>query len=372
MTMTLDGTNGVTFFDTSLQGAAASPFGLKNRLINGAMVIDQRNAGAAVTVNSNTAQYPVDRWFGAGTAADGVFTLDQNTTAPTGFINSVVATVTTADANIGATQYYLFNQYIEGYNIADLDWGTANAKTVTLSFWTRSSLTGTFGGVISNSGQNRSYPFTYSISVANTYEYKTITIAGDTSGTWLTDTGIGIRLHFDLGVGSTYRGTAGAWAGATYLGATGATNVIGTLNATFYITGVQLEQNTSATPFERRLIGQELANCQRYYYKIQATAADSPFSMGSVTTTTIADIIVPFPVSMRTDPTALEQSGTAGDYRVRTGITDTVCSSVPTLINKTTTTSQVRFTVASGLTAGNAAIGRSVNATAYLAWSAEL
>jgi len=250
----------------------------RNNVINGAMVIDQRNAGAAVTADSTTSKYPVDRFFGTAQAADGVFTLQQSGTVPAGFVNSVVATVTTADASIGATQYYLFNHYIEGHNTADLGWGTASAKPITLSFWTRSSLTGTFGGVIANSGQNRSYPFTYAISAADTWEYKTVTIAGDTSGTWLTTNGIGIRLHFDLGVGSTYRGTAGAWAGALYLGATGATDVISTLNATWYITGVQLEAGDTATPFEHRSYGQELELCQRYYRQMEIRVGCLPWA----------------------------------------------------------------------------------------------
>jgi hypothetical protein len=190
----------------------------RNKIINGAMTIDQRNAGAAVTVNAVGSFFPTDRFFGTAQAADGVFTLQQSATAPAGFVNSVITTVTTADASIGATQYYLFNQYIEGHNTADLGWGTASAKPITLSFWTRSSLTGTFGGVISNGGQNRSYPFTYAISAADTWEYKTITIAGDTSGTWLTTNGIGMVVYFDRCAGSNYHGTAGAWAAANIWG----------------------------------------------------------------------------------------------------------------------------------------------------------
>jgi hypothetical protein len=265
MSVIINGTDGVTFNDASLQGAAASPFVLKNRIINGAMTFDQRNAGASVTL-TNTGVYTVDRWQGVEDT-DGGMTAQQDSSAPAGFVNSLKCTTTTADGSLSATQYAVVLQKIEGTNISDLAWGTANARTVTLSFWVRSSLTGTFGGSLSNSANNRSYPFTYTISVADTWEQKSITIAGDTSGTWLTTTGVGINIHFGLGVGSTYSGTAGAWAGAQFLSATGATSVIGTLNATFYITGVQLEQNTSATPFERRLYGQELANCQRYFEK---------------------------------------------------------------------------------------------------------
>lgn len=264
MAMTLDGSNGVTFNDSSLQGAAASPYVLKNRIINGDMVINQRNSTVTIT-NADT--YSVDRFFGTGQAADGVFTLQQSTTAPTGFNNSLLATVTTADSSIGSSQYYLIIHRIEGYNTADLSWGTANAKTVTLSFWVRSSVTGTFGGSLRNSAVDRSYPYSYTISAANTWEQKTITIAGDTTGTWLTTNGIGISIAWSLGDGSSRLNTAGAWVAGSFSGATGQTNLIATNGATFYITGAQLEIGTSATPFERRMYSQELINCQRYFQK---------------------------------------------------------------------------------------------------------
>jgi hypothetical protein len=244
--------------------------GFRNRIINGDMRIDQRNAGASVTLTSGGV-YTVDRWSGVEDT-DGAMTAQQDTSAPTGFVNSLKFTTTTADATLAATQYASCVQKIEGTNVADLAWGSASAKTITISFWVRSSLTGTFGGAINNSGSTRSYPFTYSISVADTWEQKFVTIAGDTSGTWLTTTGIGLQIVFGLGVGSTYSGTAGAWAGANYLSATGATSVIGTLNATWYITGVQLEVGSVATPFERRPFGLELELCQRYYEKSYSEA----------------------------------------------------------------------------------------------------
>jgi hypothetical protein len=268
MSLIIDGTSGVTFNDSSLQAAAASPYVLKNRIINGAMVIDQRNAGAFQTNNAGV-QYPVDRYIAYGSAAS-KFTMQQNAgsiTPPAGFSNYVGFT-SLAATSLAAGDIYEFLQRIEGFNTSDLNWGTANAQTVTLSFRVYSSLTGTFGGAIQNSAGTRSYPFSYSIPTANTWTTISITIAGDTTGTWIGATnGIGMQVIWGLGVGSTYSGTAGSWSGNAYYSATGATSVVGTNGATFYITGVQLEVGTSATPFERRLYNQELANCQRYYEK---------------------------------------------------------------------------------------------------------
>jgi hypothetical protein len=240
--------------------------GFKNRIINGAMVIDQRNAGAAVTANGS---FPVDR-MRIFNSSDGAFSAQQDSSAPDGFVNSVKVTTTTADGTLTGTQNLQFTQRIEGTNVADLGWGTASAAPVTLSFWVRSSLTGTFGGSLRNSAGTRSYPYTYTISVADTWEYKTVTIAGDTSGTWLTTTGIGLIVFFGLGVGPDVSGTAGAWAGVNYLSATGAVSVIGTLNATWYVTGVQLEKGSTATSFDYRPYGTELALCQRYFEKDNA------------------------------------------------------------------------------------------------------
>jgi hypothetical protein len=242
--------------------AAGLGFGMRNRIINGAMVIDQRNAGAAVTA---AGAYTLDRWM-AHETTDGAYTVEQSSTAPTGFNYSIKATVTTADASIGASQNALITQYIEGYNTADLGFGTANAKTVTISFWVNSSVTGTFTGTLQNSAADRSYPFSYTINSANTWEQKSITIAGDTSGTWIGATnGVGLRVWFALAAGSSLVTTAGAWAAGTYYGATGQANWMATLSNTFYITGVQLEKGSTATSFDYRPYGTELALCQRYY-----------------------------------------------------------------------------------------------------------
>jgi len=235
----------------------------RNRIINGSMVFDQRNAGASVTVTGGSTYYSCDRWQ-EWMSQNSKYSIQQSTTAPAGFTNSLLATSLSA-YSVLSTDSFALSQQVEGFNVADLGWGAAGAQSVTLSFWVRSSLTGTFGGSLSNSAVDRSYPFTYTISAANTWEQKTVTIAGDTTGTWLTDNGIGIRLWFSIGAGSNYLGTVETWAAADYRGATGQTSVVGTNGATFYITGVQLEAGSVATPFEHRQYGQELALCQRYY-----------------------------------------------------------------------------------------------------------
>jgi hypothetical protein len=290
---------------------ASSNFGFKNRIINGAMVIDQRNAGSPVTTDG---AFPVDR-FVASEDTDGAYSAQRDTTVPAGFVNSLKWTTTTADSSLSAAQYAGIGQTIEGFNVADLGFGTANASPITLSFWVRSSLTGTFGGSFRNSANNRSYPFTYTISSANTFEYKTVTVAGDTSGTWLTDNGAGLKVFFGLGVGSNFSGTAGAWAGANYLAATGAVSVIGTLNATFYITGVQLEKGSTATSFDYRPYGTELALCHRYYYRIASGGATyCGFAIGRAYSTTAGSAIVQLPVPMRGAPTLGTSSLASGNF----------------------------------------------------------
>ncbi len=369
MTIAISGTNGITLDG---QFNSASSMGFKNRIINGAMVIDQRNAGASVNSPSTAATaYTLDRWQVRGDT-EGVFSIQQNSSAPEGFVNSLKITVTTIDSSLGATQLYNVSQPIEGTNVSDLGFGTATAKTVTLSFWVRSSLTGTFGGALRNSASNRSYPFTYAISVADTWEYKTVTIPGDTSGTWLTTTGIGISVLFALGAGADRTGTAGAWVAANNSSATGATNVMATLNATWYITGVQLEKGSTATSFDYRPFGAELQLCQRYYYRVTAAATAVGFGNGFVNTSTIADFTFPFLVTMRDAPSALEQTGTASNYVVITGAGNINCSSVPTYQTASQWGAQFRFTVASGLTTGQATLARSTAANVYLGWSAEL
>ena len=257
--------------NTSIGAGNATRF--KNRIINGDMRIDQRNAGASVTPTT-TNTYTLDRWVTV-LSQSSKFSVQQNAgavTPPIGFTNYLGVTSLSA-YTVGSSELFLINQRIEGLNASDLGWGTANAKTVTLSFWVRSSLTGTFGGSFKNSASDRSYPFSYTINSANTWERETITIVGDTSGTWLTTNGIGIQLSINLGSGSTVSGTAGSWQAGNLVSATGATSIVGTSGATFYITGVQLEVGESATGFEYVDYTTQLAMCQRYYEKSYATSA---------------------------------------------------------------------------------------------------
>ena len=342
----------------------------RNRIINGAMVIDQRNAGASI--NPTDGQFSVDRFVIFRSQASKL-TAQQNAgsvTPPAGFSNYLGIT-SSSSYSVVAGDYFLVSQRIEGYNMADLAWGTANAKTITLSFWVRSSLTGTFGGSLQNASQNRAYPFTYTISSANTWTQVSVTIPGCTDGTWSTTNSEGIGLYFGLGVGSTYSGTAGSWVLNTSLfSATGATSVVGTNGATFYITGVQLEVGSVATPFEQRLYGTELALCQRYYLRLNSGAqtAYTSFGVGVAYSTTSASMTVNYPVQMRSQPT-YNYGGSLRMLGGGAGISVTASS----LGNTSYLSSYVTVTVASGLTTGNAYwFGPNGDSTAYIDFSSEL
>ena len=305
-----DGGTGASTAANARVNLGVDNFGsMKNRIINGAMVIDQRNAGASVTQNTSGTQYSLDRWNIYGTQAS-KFTVQQNAgsvTPPAGFSNYLGVTSSSAYTLNGSDTFW-FQQLIEGFNTADLDFGKSTAKTITISFWVRSSLIGTFGGVLKNSATDRNYPFSYTISAANTWEQKSVTVAGDTSGTWIGATnGLGLMVRFSLG--SNYTGTAGAWAGGYIDAPTGQTNLVGTNGATFYITGVQLERGTQATGFEYRQHQQELALCQRYFETSYPAGATIPTALAngwsSITLQNFAEgpSGVIFKVTKRANPT---------------------------------------------------------------------
>jgi hypothetical protein len=315
------------------------------------MVIDQRNAGASITPTN--LQYSVDRWFASVSQAS-KFTMQQNAgsvTPPTGFSNYLGCTSSSA-YSVGAADNFNIGQKIEGYNFADMAWGTADAKTVTLSFWVRSSLTGSFGASVFNNATNRSYPFSYTINSANTWEYKTVTIPGDTTGTWVGATnGIGLYIYWSLGSGSNYNGTANTWAGALYLQPSSSTSVVGTNGATWYITGVQLEVGPSATSFDYRPYGTELALCQRYFQIYKDATGGPTFTIAQATSTSAVGGGSFHFSEMRAAPT-----GTfSGNWYIRnsTGDSDVLTSG---LIRTAVNYGSINGTrTNSGLTAGHAA-----------------
>ena len=281
------------------QASNMQPF---NRIINGAMTIDQRNAGATLSLATTaTALYAVDRFQAYQDKTGVTGTVGQSTDAPAGFKNSFGVTITTG-ATSGADDQSFIQQNIEGLNIADLGFGTANAQPITLSFWVKSSITGTNGFGITNSTVGRCYVGSYTVNSANTWEQKTVTIAGETSGTWLTTNGIGIRIRFNIGSGSNRLGAAGSW-GAFYNGPTGSFSTTATSGATFYITGVQLEAGSTASPFAHENYGDTLSKCQRYF-----EIGQSKVFIGGATASGLA-AYVPHKVTKRADPSIVVTSG---------------------------------------------------------------
>ena len=367
MTIAYSG-DSITFPDNSVQNTAPK-VGMVNRIINGSMNIDQRNAGASVTISSTAADtYSLDRWCAYGNVTS-KFSVQQNAgsvTPPAGFRNYIGVT-SLAATSVGASDQYYVAQYIEGFNTADLMFGSASAATVTLSFWVRSSLTGTFGGAVNNSAVNRSYPFSYTISAANTWEQKTVSITGDTTGTWLTTNGVGLRVHFGLGVGSTISGTAGAWAGSPFISATGATSVVGTSGATFYITGVQLEKGSTATSFDYRPYGTELLLAQRYYVKLtDSSGASNALGLVQIEGTTTANFVMP--IAMRAAP-----SGTSSGLTISDGSVTPTVTSLSNFGNFVNGVGVLLTASGGGLTIGRAGrIRIAGSTTAYLDFSSEL
>jgi hypothetical protein len=344
---------GSTTFNNAvtINGAASSGYtGMKNRIINGNMVADQRNAGAAVTQGASVI-YTVDRWWCYGSTAS-KFTVQRSTVVPTGFTNSLLCTSSSAYTP-ASTDEFDIAQYIEGFNTADFGWGAAEAASVTLSFQVRSSLTGVFGGQIANSNSTRSYPFSYTISAANTWETKTVVIPGDTTGTWGTGNGAGVLVLFSLGAGATKSGTANAWQGANYTQPTGSVSVVGTSGATWYVTGIQLERGTNATSFEFIDYGRQLVQCQRYLPTLTASSSGTVSTIGAGTSTTSARVVIPFTVTPRVSPTGVTVISVTNFGLVSTGSGGVSASSI-TFDSASFTGAAVNVTVGSGMTANGA------------------
>jgi len=296
----VDSSNGNT---ATINGATPTVYNTmgKNRIINGAMEIDQRNAGSAYTITGD-GQYGVDRFQARTFAGSGRFSMQQVSDAPTGFLNSLKITVTTTDTS--GTNGYSVDQRIEGLNITDFNFGSASAKTYTLSFWVKSSIAGTYAVSNRNTLVSSSCVFTYTINSANTWEKKTITFPANTSYTTGTDNGIGLLCDFSFGAQtSKSTSTLGEWISGNYVFNSGQVDLMQTSGATFYITGVQLEVGSVATEFERRLYSTELQLCQRYYYR----CSQRPLGY-SQSSAQLFRGSVDFPTTMRVAP-SLDSSG---------------------------------------------------------------
>jgi hypothetical protein len=351
---------------------ASSNFGFKNRIINGGMVIDQRNAGVVTTPTN--AVYTLDRWRSLLTQAS-KYTVQQNAgavTPPAGFRSYLGITSSASAYSVISTDYFVQQQFIEGYNFADFAFGTASASAITISFWVRSSLTGTFGGSVFNNDGSRCYAFTYTISVANTWEQKSVTIAGDTTGTWNTTSSTGLAINFGLGVGSSNAISAGAWSGTFGYSATGSTSVVGTASATWYVTGVQIEKGSTATSFDYRPYGTELALCQRYFWRNKSGGSGASLGVGYLATATIFRGYAQFPVAMRAAPTFTINTD-SGNLIINTATGNIAITTAGGTLN--TDSGCISLDMGSSGTAGQGAVifagSGSANA-AYLQFSSEL
>jgi len=358
----------------SISNSAGSPYGFKNRIINGAMAIDQRNSGSSTTPSGDA--YNLDRWQAASGTAGSWFTFQQSNVVPANFTYSL-SILSTGANSVSSGSIYVLQQRIEGYNVADLGYGSSDAKPITISFWIRGSVTGTYGLVVTNGAMTRAYPITYTINSANTWEYKIVTISGDTSGTWLKDNGIGMRLVFQLGTGSSNTLTAGTgWvtpSGGAY-GVTGTTNLSATNAATLYITGVQVEKGSQATAFDYRDYGNELRLCQRYYYQrnIISTSTDYIAVLQCFNTGGVYGKLFDLPVTMRATPTGSMSSIT--HFRASTsggnGTTSFSAGSIDVLSPAAVGTQG--WSGISGLTGGNATVITASTVPSWIAVSAEL
>ena len=339
--------------------------GRKNMVINGDMRVSQRHGTSEVTPSNNTYTLDQMRW---DLSQSSKFKVQQVTDAPTGFSHSMKVTSLAATSQ-GSTDYFLVQNFIEGTNSARLKWGTSEAQPVTLSFYVKSSITGVHACGIRNKAYNRSIAETYTINNANTWEYKTVTFPGDTTGTWETGVQAGLKINFDIGSGSNFKASPGTWVAAPDFSTSDSVNLVGTNGATWYITGIQLETGSLATPFEHRSFSEELALCQRYFFRMKPANNYSSYGMGGAYSSTQAVAFMYFPVPMRVSPdftysgalsTFYDKVGgfnSSGDFTniTKTQTMGTELTGIPHL--------ELLVTVASGGTSGNPFILATENTT---------
>lgn len=363
--------------NSALGSSALLPAGLgfRNLIINGGMQVNQRNTA----VSGYDEGYSVDRWISSNAFGYANVSTAQNSDVPVGqgLTKSLRLTVT-AGSGLGGFDITYFSQKIEGFNSASLAYGTAGAKTVTLSFWVRSTVTGTYTVRLNNTSYARNYVVGYTISSANTWEKKTITIAGDTSGTWATDNTAGVELSFVISADtSILAGTGGTWSSDSQRQCvTGQVNGTLTTGNIFAITGVQLEANLQPTPFEQRPIGVELHLCQRYYYRFTGLTSGGYHRIPSLIGTTgaaSAQGVIYNPVPLRT----LNGASSIEYYQVSISDNLTFDSGYGTLgLNTSNSSTYTTFitisSIAGTVTQGLARVLELKDTAGYIGVSAEL
>lgn len=338
----------------------------RNMFTNGGFEVAQRLSYESSGKSISSANYTGIDMFKTRVNSCTVL-LTQSTTAPVGFTSSLKVDVTSADTSLASGVYNTIVGHIEGYDIARTAIGTSDAKTCTLSFYVRSNLTGTFTGSIGNSANNRSYAFDYTISSANTWERKTITVTGDTSGTWYKESNLGIKITWSLGHGSNYStATANSWAGVELMGTNNQTNVVASTSNNFHLTGVQFELGSVATPLEQKSFRDEFIRCQRYYLKSRKygapNAATDTWNTAEGTLSQskhngIFDTRERFPVEMRANPTVTFYGADGSSDKVRIeepGVSNAEVTKAPQTLNVKPTGFLVRHVLSSsdGVSAG--------------------
>ena len=346
------------------------PTSNRNLIINGAMNFNQRGG---TTTSDNV--YQLDRWH-IYSNPSAKHTVSQDTETPVGFKYSMKWTSASAYTPSSGNYFYT-GQRIEGHHWDKMEYGTANAKTCTISFWARSSITGTWSGIVKNNAQDRTYPWEYTISSADTWEYKTVTVPGCTDGTWLSGNSAGAWIYFCIGSttsGTTYLGSANSWQNTNLIGTTGSNSLVNTNAATLYITGVQVEEGSAATSFEHRNYAEELLRCRRYYQVlIEGDSGGSEKTFGNAVcyNSTSLHLAVKLDPEMRTTPTADFDTGT-DYYKVFANNASDSFNAFTVAGNSTNRVADIYADSGVSTTAGAPGLLRTANASAKIAFQAEL